>query len=61
MGTMTYTDEVFSLRDSFNYELCEVCECGLSDHVIAPDPLGHAHSYCLNSRENAEYSDTWEA
>lgn len=43
----SFAEEVEVLRSSFEFELCEVCHGDLEDHVIAPDPLGHAHLYCL--------------
>jgi hypothetical protein len=44
----TYIDEVEMTVDSFRYELCSNCLGDLDRHVIAPDPLGHVHLYCLD-------------
>lgn len=42
-----YHLEVQALAGEFEYELCEVCERDLDAHVIAPDPLGHPHLFCI--------------
>lgn len=49
----TYDDEVASIKDSFNYEDCEVCGGDLDDHIIGPDALGHAHAYCKREMDDA--------
>lgn len=41
-----YRDEVETIRQGFEYERCSDCEGDLGEHVIAPDPLGHAHAWC---------------
>lgn len=43
-----YINEVTAIVDSFRYELCELCGKDLNAHTIGPDPLGHAHVYCLS-------------
>jgi hypothetical protein len=43
-----YAEEAADIRRSFEFELCEVCGRDLDKHTIAPDALGHAHSYCMN-------------
>lgn len=42
---MTYADELRSLVDSFDYELCE-CGADLDAHVISADMFGHPHLWC---------------
>lgn len=44
----TYIEEVQQLADSFEYELCSNCLGDLDRHLIGPDPLGHAHAYCMD-------------
>lgn len=46
----TYIDEVMAIAECFRYELCDGCNQDLNQHVIGPDPLGHARVYCMNSR-----------
>jgi hypothetical protein len=42
----TYGDEVETIVQGFGYERCDECGGDLGEHVIAPDPLGHAHAWC---------------
>lgn len=42
----TFEAEVEMIRQGFEFELCEHCGGDLGDHVISPDPLGHAHAWC---------------
>lgn len=44
---MSYADEVRTIADGFDYDLCEECGLDLDRHIIAPDPLGHAHVTCI--------------
>lgn len=44
---MNYIDELTSLIDVFNYELCDDCGKDIDKHVIGPDALGHPHAWCL--------------
>ena len=50
----TYADEVYTIINGFDCELCEECGHDLDRHSIAPDPLGHAHAYCLSTTEGLE-------
>lgn len=45
---ITYADEVRTIIDGFDYELCAECHGDLDAHAITPDVLGHAHATCLN-------------
>lgn len=47
---LSYIEEVESIADSFRYEDCEVCGQDLDRHTIGPDPLGHAHLFCMEVR-----------
>lgn len=42
-----YADEVHTIVNSFDYELCDECGFDLDHHIIAPDVLGHAHVHCM--------------
>jgi hypothetical protein len=44
--SVTYTEEVADLVDSFVYELCGECLRDVEDHVISPDMFGHPHAWC---------------
>lgn len=44
---MTYNDEIRTIAEGFDYELCEECGLDLDRHIIAPDVLGHAHVHCM--------------
>lgn len=46
-----YWDEVRSLRMAFEYELCAECGGDWDDHVISPDPFGHAHAWCKGQHD----------
>jgi hypothetical protein len=50
----TYLDEVQAILDASLYEYCEVCGQDIAGHAIAPDVLGHAHSYCLTGPDAAK-------
>lgn len=55
----TYLAEVRALEDSFEYEYCYLCGGDRDEHRIGPDPLGHAHLYCI--REGRDSDPGWEA
>ena len=42
----TFASEAAAIADGFAFEVCEECGLDLMAHRIAPDPLGHAHSWC---------------
>lgn len=41
-----WDEQVEGITDMFQYESCDECDGDLEDHIIAPDPLGHAHAWC---------------
>jgi hypothetical protein len=45
----SYQEELEGLIEHFTYELCELCESDIDEHVIAPDPLGKPHLYCMRN------------
>jgi hypothetical protein len=47
----TYADEIRAIVESFDYEMCYLCGQDLDRHFIGPDPLGHAHVYCMRPEE----------
>lgn len=49
---MGYAEEVEIIRHGFTFELCGECGQDLDRHVIAPDPLGHAHAWCATAAGN---------
>lgn len=49
----TYADEVRTVIDGFDYELCAECHGDLDAHAITPDVLGHAHAICLTAAVTA--------
>lgn len=49
-----YDQEAADIARGFEFESCEHCGGDLEDHVIAPDPLGHAHSFCTDDPECPE-------
>jgi hypothetical protein len=40
-------EQVATIVEGFQYELCEQCSADIDGHLIGPDPLGNAHAYCL--------------
>lgn len=47
-ASSAYSDEVRVILCGFTFQLCEECGNDIDAHKIAPDPLGHAHVFCLN-------------
>jgi hypothetical protein len=52
----SYADEVATLKYSFAFELCELCDGDLSAHTFMPDPLGHARVVCKSEQYDDELS-----
>src|SRR6266542_4193846 len=55
----TFDQEVTTIEAGFEYELCGDCDKDLDEHVIAEDPLGHAHAACrADAAEASPLPDT---
>ena len=47
----SYTDDLATLVEAFEFELCDVCGRDLDRHIISPDMFGKPHLWCVEGED----------